>query len=135
MVIAMTKFFIFGIIGFYIMGIYKNADTPFTGPISIIYGFFSLAIIASPSARVPAVFLIGIIWGTTLDLFFSSIDRRFKLKINPSLFGLYNVINVLVLSPLIDKFIFYSSNMSILSFFIGCIFLFIIDIVYTFRNL
>lgn len=129
------KLIIFSVYGYYLYSILeKNENTQFChGIIRPSYGIFSLISIFSPLNNIIFLFLMGIVGECLIRFVLESIGIK-STNINVFFFGLFNILNYLILNPVIDMFFNHSNNTSIMLFFIITFPLFLIDISLSLRK-
>lgn len=128
------KFFLFSFFGYYIVKFITGRKNFFYGPISPIYGLFSILAMHQEQVVLLELFLSGIIWGIGVDLFASLIDTKMTLGIRPPIYGILNILNYFLIDNLIDNFLTFASLESTLFLFLFWGGLFFVDLSLSLRN-
>lgn len=134
-ILIALKVLFYSMIGYYIESFVAKKEIVFRGPIFLFYGLFGL--LANFSDKIPVIYLyiLGITWGIIINTLLEAFDKRLKTELHVKYFGLINIINVLIIEDLFDKFISSSSLQSTTFLFIFGVSVFIIDLVLTFRSI
>lgn len=127
------RFLIYSILGHYISRLASSKKSFFYGPISPLYGLFSLLVL-SESSNIIVLFLSGIIWGMAIDFFAKTVDRDLSMAIRPPLYGLLNIVNFYILEGAIMNIITLSTPMSKMFLLIFGIAFFLFDISFSLRK-
>ena len=129
------KLIIFSIFGYYLFSILKkDSFNQFCkGIICPSYGIFSLISIFSPLNNILFLFLTGIIGECLIRFVMESMNIKTN-DINVFFYGFLNIINYIILNPLIDLLFKYSTTTSIIFLFVFYFPIFLIDISLSLRK-
>lgn len=124
-----VKLFLMSIFGYYLLGIFdKNSKTNVKGIVSPFYFLFSILSIYACKNEILYLFLMGILWAQIVNIYFKSTIEKLSININIIFFGIFNILNCLVLNPIIDTFLYRSNIKSIMILFIITVLFLIFDL-------
>lgn len=112
-VMAVIRFLIYNLMGFYVLNIIMGEHSVFKGLNCPFYGIFGIICENYTSLRLPEIFILGAISALLINLLFGLIDKKLMININSLYFGLFALIHVFIIKKLVDAFLGASNILSI----------------------
>lgn len=136
-VYLVVKFIIYSTIGYYLSHYFFKAKAKkvfFKGIASPYWGIAFLSFLASPCDNILFLFSWGVLSGALIFFVGQTLWREYCAKHNLYIYGLLCIIAVYLIDPLINWFLNGSSFISVIIFFNIFAILYLLDLIYSFRE-